>query len=214
MMHCFLEARSQTTDCGSVCSGRDYNGITSMPASDRVIYVIDGFRCAPNNPIAGLTINGNPAQQVAQAADMQKYFTALSVWALAVPEGNTIDIATSFGGSLDNAEAIAVYEAYGLDSIVPTSAANDPATKNPKTMLSVKKGGFVLSAAWALSQPSMPDWFGVDLDYSLVSDPTSSAQIFSGGSRINSGSNDVMLQSCLYKETSGYEPLMLSVAFR
>ena len=210
----FLGSFTQTAESGGVSAGRQYQNVNfGVPADNRVIIVVDGFRDVGTCPLQSLTIGGVPATRVAQQINAKTYTSIMSIWVAAVPQGSFGDIDTVYCESVDSAEGLGVYAAYGLNSVVPIAAGGSNDAKNPVVNLSAQAGAIGIAGAWALGQNgSTSTWFSGNQDYTMPTDPTGNGQVQFGASVNNLGSEFAF--SLVYGKASIYEPAAIAVAFR
>lgn len=201
---------------GGIVTGRSYPGVPiSTAAANRTIIVMDGFRDSPNCPLASMTIGGISATRVAQQTNSAANTTIMSAWVAAVPTGTTATIVTTYCTSIDSAEGLGVYAAYGLLSTTPTAIAGSNSSTAPGLSLNVNSGGIVIAAAWALGQSgTMCSWTGVTSDYNMITDPTSTSQIMAGASVSGASVATPKTVSCTYGTTSSGEAAALAISLR
>lgn len=205
-----------TGGAGGIASGRTYTSVAIGTAgANRTIIVVDGFRDAGSCPLASMTIGGVSATRVAQQINSVTNTTIMSVWVAAVPTGTTATIVTVYCGSVDSAEGLGVYAAYGLVSSTPTATAGSSSSTAPSLNLNVSAGGMVVAGAWALGQTTtIGSWTGLTSDFNLLTDPTSTSQYQGGASGSNLAGATPRTVSLTYGTTSTGEASAIAAAFR
>lgn len=204
-----------TGGAGGTSSGRTYNGVKiGRAAANRTIIVFDGFRENGTETVTGMTIGGVTATLIAQRINLGTFETTMNVWAAAVPTGTTATIVTTYSASVDSAEGLGVYAAYGLPTITPYSSASSTSTTVGSVNLNVPASGIVIAGAWGGGQSApMCTWAGATADYAMITDPTSSSQLQSGASAQNVSVANPRTVSCTFGATSTIDTVTLAVSF-
>lgn len=205
-----------TGGSGGISAGRTYTSVAIGPAaSNRTVIIADGFRDAGICPLASLTVGGIAATRVAQNVNSATNTTITSIWVAAVPTGTTATIVSVYCASVDSAEGLGVYAAYGLGSTTPIATVGNSSATAPSLNLNVLSGGMVIATAWALGQTTpMCTWTGVTADYSMITDPTSTSQVMAGASASLLAAASPRTVSCTYGVTSAGEASASAASFR
>lgn len=185
----FQAAVTLTGSGGGIASGRTYNLVPiGVAAANRQIIIADDFRSNGNCVPAGITINGISATRVAILNNTVMFTTIVSYWIAPVPTGTTATITTTYCASVDSAEALGVYAAYGLTTGF-VSANSSTAANNPVMQVLVPTNSIILATAWALPATGAMTWYGVNSDYALLSDPGGGGEFAYGASIVNTGNS-------------------------
>ncbi|MEJ1411085.1 MAG: hypothetical protein RPU60_12940 [Candidatus Sedimenticola sp. (ex Thyasira tokunagai)] len=155
-------------------------------SSDRVIIV--AASCSDNNAvtITEVSVGGVVATRAEHAQHTNGYGVNNGLWVAPFPVGTTADVVvkTSTGAQ----SSVAIYAAYGLESVMPY--ASDPQTANDPLNLSLAglaETGFALSIASTSYSGTSVIWAGIieDTDQSANGHTSSSASVSVDGTSLN-----------------------------
>lgn len=210
---------SQTTGGGFISGGATYTAFPVGPAAaNRTVLVMAVFRHGPVSPevINSVTIGGISASNVAQTFNSAgANYTLMYMWVANVPTGTTANIVVTYSASIDRADGVQVWSAYGLSSTTPVASASSLSTTVSPLSLNVSAGGIVVASTWSFTPVVSPPcaWAGVTANGDILTDP-SGAQLMSAASANFVPAASPRTVSCTYNATSGFEPAALSVSFR
>lgn len=214
----FNTVLSSTTGGGGVKAGVTYSSVPiSTAAANRTIILAAALRENGIQTIATITVGGVSATNVGRACNSGTFATCMDIWVAAVTTGTTATIVVTYSASVDAADGLGVWSAYGLTSSTPTATANSFSTTAPSLNLNVSAGGLVVAASWTIQVPSVAcaAWTGVAPQGEVLGDPgTSPAEFFDVASASNLTAGAPRTVGCTYNGTSTNEPVAFAASFR